>query len=323
MKSILMLSHLHVENANAISGLTYGFPAISHFLGFTHALSRHLQQAFGLTLDGCAVVVHNTALHSQPLGNRREQVFAITRNPLTKNEKTAPFNEEGRLHMNVTLLMECDFSADELPEAASLAQSVDTLQAWIAQKVPTMRLAGGTIVGLQQVRWQERLDDAAQHRLRMNLLPGFALVCRHDVLISHHQRRLQESADAELLDSLLDFVTVKQQAQQHDNGTVSWPQQPKPASGYLVPIAVGFQAIGALQQPGALASSRDKNTPFRLVESVYTLGQWLSPHRVTDIDVLFWRYHYDEPYYLCQNHYMAPSAISDDEYETRLANDLF
>ncbi|WP_279456876.1 type I-F CRISPR-associated protein Csy2 [Aeromonas veronii] len=52
MKSTLLLRHLKVENANAISGLTYGFPAISHFLGFTHALSRRLEQAFGLTLGG-------------------------------------------------------------------------------------------------------------------------------------------------------------------------------------------------------------------------------------------------------------------------------
>ena len=50
MKSTLLLRHLKVENANAISGLTYGFPAISHFLGFTHALSRRLEQEHGLTL---------------------------------------------------------------------------------------------------------------------------------------------------------------------------------------------------------------------------------------------------------------------------------
>lgn len=50
MRSTLLLRHLKVENANAISGLTYGFPAISHFLGFTHALSRRLEQEHGLTL---------------------------------------------------------------------------------------------------------------------------------------------------------------------------------------------------------------------------------------------------------------------------------
>jgi CRISPR-associated protein Csy2 len=41
MSSLILLRRVRVENANAIAGLTYGFPAITHFLGFSHALSRH------------------------------------------------------------------------------------------------------------------------------------------------------------------------------------------------------------------------------------------------------------------------------------------
>ncbi|HHH1607741.1 TPA: type I-F CRISPR-associated protein Csy2, partial [Yersinia enterocolitica] len=39
MSYLIVLRHVQVENANAISGLTYGFPAMTHFLGYTHALS--------------------------------------------------------------------------------------------------------------------------------------------------------------------------------------------------------------------------------------------------------------------------------------------
>lgn len=48
MSSLILLRRLRVENANAIAGVTWGFPAITHFLGFTHALSRKLTQSHGL-----------------------------------------------------------------------------------------------------------------------------------------------------------------------------------------------------------------------------------------------------------------------------------
>ncbi|PVF10187.1 type I-F CRISPR-associated protein Csy2, partial [Yersinia pestis] len=50
MSSLIVLHQVRVENANAIAGLTYGFPAITHFLGYSHALSRKLQSSHGLTL---------------------------------------------------------------------------------------------------------------------------------------------------------------------------------------------------------------------------------------------------------------------------------
>ncbi|HEH9400572.1 TPA: type I-F CRISPR-associated protein Csy2 [Aeromonas sobria] len=315
MKSTLLLRHLKVENANAISGLTYGFPAISHFLGFTHALSRRLEQNYGLTLGGCAVIAHHTVLQSQSLGNRREQVFALTRNPLTKEGKTAPFNEEGRVHLDISLLIECDFNVDNLPRGGSQDQRIQALQAWFERTAPTLRLAGGTITSLGLVQWRERYEGRELRHLCMGLLPGFALVCRHDLLTLHHQQRLSTEPGGELLDSLLDFVTLRYQAQQDEAGAVSWLQLAKPASGYLVPLAVGYQGISSLHEPGSVLSSRDQETPFRFVESIYTLGQWVSPHRIQSLDALLWRYRHQEPYYLCENHYIAPflSIEEDDE----------
>ena len=58
MKSLLILKNINVENANTIAGLTYGFPAITHFLGFVHALSRKLHQKSRVGLGGCAVIYH-------------------------------------------------------------------------------------------------------------------------------------------------------------------------------------------------------------------------------------------------------------------------
>ena len=40
MTSYILLEKVSVEDANCIAGFTYGFPAITGFLGFTHAISR-------------------------------------------------------------------------------------------------------------------------------------------------------------------------------------------------------------------------------------------------------------------------------------------
>src|SRR5690554_6212642 len=109
MKSLLSIKNIKVENANAIAGLTYGFPAVSNFLGFTHALSRALNKKLGLSLGGCAIICHQHRVQAYQPAGWGDYVFALTRNPLTKEGNTQPFNEEGRMHMEVSLLIECDF----------------------------------------------------------------------------------------------------------------------------------------------------------------------------------------------------------------------
>ena len=115
MRHLLLLNNLRVENANAISGMTWGFPAPTNFLGFTHALSRKCQAKWGnhASLGGVGIICHSHQVHTQqPSGF--EHVFALSRNPLTKDGNTAPFNEEGRMHMTVSLLVDCEFDPLEL-----------------------------------------------------------------------------------------------------------------------------------------------------------------------------------------------------------------
>lgn len=87
MSYLIVLPHVQVENANAISGLTYGFPAITHFLGFTHALSRQVQQSHGLQFTGCGVVCHRQQIQAYQASERGDHYFALTRIPLTKKRK--------------------------------------------------------------------------------------------------------------------------------------------------------------------------------------------------------------------------------------------
>ncbi|MBL4708353.1 MAG: hypothetical protein JKY48_07955, partial [Flavobacteriales bacterium] len=62
MSQYILINRIKVQGANAISGFTWGFPAITHFLGFSHNLSRKLSAAErfnDISLSGCAVIAHN------------------------------------------------------------------------------------------------------------------------------------------------------------------------------------------------------------------------------------------------------------------------
>lgn len=299
MSSLILLRHLKVENANAIAGMTYGFPAITHFLGFAHALSRHLTKSQGLRIDGCAVVSHEQQVHAHTSG--RDYQFSLTRNPLTREAKTASFNEEGRMHMTVSLLLECH---GEIPNGE---YGLRDLADYLAQICPTLRLAGGIIVSVSDISVMAMpTTDRDMSRLKWQLMPGFALRDRSRWLTEHHQRLLESNPDATLLDAWLDFAALKIQAEIPEQGDIqegdpaTWRHVPKPQPGYLVPLMTGYQRISECYAPGVVANARDACTPFAFTEAVYGVGEWCGLHRIASLNDIFWRYHTTESGYYCQ-----------------------
>lgn len=320
MSSLIILRHVQVENANAIAGFTYGFPGITHFLGYTHALSRKLQASHGLTLDGCGLVCHQHQVHCHKPSKRGDYVFALSRNPLTKEENPPPTIEEGRMHMTVSLLLECKgLIANGDSGIAELKQHLERL-------CPGMRLAGGTINVIRKIEIvsipeiPEELARFSRRQLR-RLLPGFALLDRTYLLAEHFKTLQSENPDAELMDAWLDFVTLKEQAEPlleegeelNETTKANWRYLPKPAGGWLVPITTGYRAISPLYPAGQVANTRDSQAPFAFVESVYGIGEWCSPHRLDSIEQLFWRYHYESGWYLCKNNSLNDAGIEQAE----------
>lgn len=320
MKSVLILRRIKVENANAIAGFTYGFPAISNFLGFTHALSRAVQKKLNLTLGGCAVVCHQHYVNAHQPAGWGDYVFSLTRNPLTKESQTPAFVEECRMQMEVSLLIECDFDGWDLDFGTDNAdQDIARFEEFIKNIALTQRLAGGTIRSIEKVVFAQ-LPEGSQQELAkfrrkqlFKLLPGFALVDRSELLREHYQHLKADKPDAELIDAWLDFCALKYQARPEikqgelptEDTKASWEYIPKPAGGWLVPIATGFKAISPRYEAGQVARARDPNTPFRFVESVYGIGEWLGLHRVRDLEQIFWHYEVDGDFYLCRNRYAS------------------
>lgn len=307
MSSVIILHKIKVENANAIAGLTYGFPAITHFLGFTHALSRQLSSTSSLTLEGCAVISHQQQLHAY--GNW-ERCFALTRNPLTREAKTAAFNEEGRMHMTVSLLIECH---GMLPGEAD----INALKQHILKLAQRQRLAGGVIVDIARVSIHAMPTNESQTRkILRQLLPGFVLRDRSALLETHHHALQQINPQVEMIDAWLDFSAVKYHAVRDEGKeTVEWQLVPKPSKGFLVPLMTGYRAVSQLYTPGEVEKTRDTTTPFCFSEAIYGIGEWCGAHRISDIDSTLWRYQYQNGEYLCRQASDIGAAEDYDELE--------
>lgn len=301
MNGFLLLRNISVENANAIAGQTWGFPAVSHFLGYMHALQRTLAKkwtAEPLNFTGCAIISHQFETQTHQANKYSEHVFALSRNPLTKEGNTAPFVEEGRMNMTVSLLIGIEDLApfDEVDKQAliNLIRSLSERQ----------RLAGGTITSIANVRVEDLAQGGDEQKKQVNfwlrtLLPGFALVARPD-LLTEHAVNFAEQDDPEI-NAWLDTATLHLDAERK--------VLPKPYSGWIRPITVGYRAISPVYNAGQVAKSRDGISPVCFTEYAYSLGQWLSPHRITHFNDLLWKYQAQpkQGWYLCQNDYPVPT----------------
>lgn len=210
MTQYLLLNRIKVQNANAVSGLTWGFPAITHFLGFTHNLSLKLGRSKyqGVSLNGCAVVAHEHHVHTFGKYNDR---FLQSKNPaylLGDVNKVAQGGspsivEEGKMNMTVSLVIEFDgFIGREAREMLS----------WIKQQCLMQRLAGGSILSIRDVELFDSKSQQDFFKLKRALMPGFVLMDRANHLAEYYQSCLDKNSEAEQLEAWLDFIALKQQA---------------------------------------------------------------------------------------------------------------
>ena len=323
LSGLILLPRLRVQNANAISGpLSWGFPSPTAFTGFVHALERKLAEQLADGFAGVGIVCHHFEPQiSQPAG-RRHKVFCLSRNPVGKDGGAPATIEEGRAHMEISLLIAVrDYFSDA--EGQYLAEDLQ-------HAAYGMRLAGGSLLYRPGKRYAASwhpvagnvADDTATFRkLRRRLLPGFALVQRDDLLKAHLAEMRQAAPASTALDALLDLsrlnfeplVTPASEAGKPE--TVDWQIRKKP--GWLVPLPIGYAGISDLYEPGQVANTRDASTPFRFVESLYSLCEWVSPHRIQCFEQLLWTQEADAENGIYRCHNRHAEFISQDSSESQ------
>ena len=285
MKNILLIPYIQIHNANALSSpYTIGFPAMTAWLGAVHALQRHLKicdvDFEDLNFKSVGVVCHDINLQTYKGNN--DFVYSIigTGNPLDKSGNRPSFIEEARCHLTVSLIIEysCDYDQD-------LTEHVDRL---IKGK---LKFAGGDVITAKPSETFE-INSDNQKQLITKLMPGFCLIERRDLM----QQAMLDGKDA--VDALLDYITVKHSSKVQDSGKVTWTNKRK-TKGWIVPIATGFHGISDV---GIAENQRDPDTPHRFAESIVTLGEFIMPYRIDNLDNMLWHTHIDEEnnLYLCQ-----------------------
>ncbi|MFG5052405.1 type I-F CRISPR-associated protein Csy2 [Vibrio cholerae] len=285
--NVLILPHLKIHNANALSSpFTVGFPAMTAWLGFVHALERKLSQAglSDLMLHSTAVVSHRCDVQTHKGEGDFVHSIIGTANPLDKDGSRSAFIEEARCHLDVSLVIE--WSGNE--EQVQQPEFTEQLQAVIA----TMKVAGGDVLAVGKPSVKSVITEDDTGRVLRQLMPGYVLIERRDLMID----AMQQGDDA--IDALLGYLTVDHHCEQLEDQSVAWHSQRK-TSGWIVPIATGFQGISPL---GEAKNQRDPSVPHRFAESVVTLGEFVMAHKIKHLDDILWQYHPDleNDLYLCQ-----------------------
>jgi len=389
MSQYILINRVKVQGANAIAGFTWGFPAITHFLGFSHNLSRKLlatDNFSDIRLSGCAVIAHNHHVHTY--GSSYNVEFTQSRNPpyLHSHDKTAtpPVIEEGKMNMTVSLLIECD---------GNVGNRQNNFIEWLTKNCFLQRLAGGTILDIARVEIHSINNDSEVRTLKRKILPGFILQDRSEHLEKHCQELQKKNAKAELIDAWLNFSALKQKARPKSNlitkhlmsilekqtdeqqggqliaiwdshlkipyqedkvpnelisyfnelennntntkllnqwqsycepdetTDADWEYVPKPETGYLVPIMTGYKAISEVYDNKEIENTRDNETPVCFVESVHSVGEWQSVHRIRNTEELnssLWHYHYESNWYLCKQN---KQNLLGDKYEPEVVTE--
>lgn len=395
MNQFILINRIKVQNANAIAGFTWGFPAITHFLGFTHNLARKLTGKDGfndIRLTGCAVISHEHHVHTYRSSYDVE--FTQSRNPAYRHNEeakykvgTPPVIEEGKMNMTVSLL---------IGYQGNIGNRRENFIHWLTKNCLLQRLAGGTILNIKEID-AYTLEKNNMSKIKRKLLPGFVLKDRSSYLEKHYHALQEKNQDIELLDAWFDFITLKQKARPQsdlinkhfqklhktdfdkpeiiglwlthvqevpyqkeripselkdyfneletsktnekllaqwqnycsptEETPADWEYIVKPETGYLVPIMTGYKAISPVYNNAEVASTRDNETDVCFVESVHSIGEWQSVHRLREPEELnscLWHYHYEENWYLCkQNSAEQKEEINHHEIITENPDDDF
>lgn len=292
MRNYLLINHIHIHNANAMSSpYTVGFPAMTAWLGAVHALQRSIhQKGFAeVCLIKTAVSCHNFNLHTYRGKGDYVNSIVGSANPLKKKGKDferPPFIEEARCHLEVSLIVEV--------AGVNSDNKVEFL-AKIREQLYKMKMAGGDILSFKGIDLLfVDIDQPIEVKsLMRKLMPGYVLIERRDLMTS------AMSVHEDALSTLLEYVKVINSSSADDNGNIMWSGNKK-EPGWIVPIAVGFKGISEVCKA---ENQRDENTEHRFAESVVTLGEFKMPYRFENIDDMMWSYsvNLEQDLYVCKN----------------------
>ncbi len=292
-KQYLLLSNLHIHNANAMSSsYTIGFPAITGWLGAVHALERNLNtNGFPyLCLKKTAISCSECSVQWYRGPGDYKWSICGTANPLKKKGsgfERPPFVEEPRCDLRVNLLIEMFGYQGEDKE----------LLQCVAKQLARLKIAGGDIVNeidssCLKILFLDPEKETDRRKMNYALRPGFVIRSRRGLLLNY------QAGDS--LAGLLSAMKVICHLERDTNGKVVGSQYEKYKSdGWLVPIVVGFKDISGQCK---VDNQRTYEYEHHFVEPIATIGEFVLPYRCESVSEFMWSYRYEAEngLYLCE-----------------------
>ena len=295
----LLFKKIVIEGANAISSpLTYGFPAVTGFLGSFHAMSRKvaaLAEVSDFSLGGVLLACHEC--HPQIYRDKSysNYTFNQTRNPIKKDGKTASIIEEGKCRLVMS------FAVEVLGNSKPDAAQTEILIAKTKQCMQQQRMAGGSVHGMDRLNPVQFISYDNVDAIPAHLLPAFVLMEAQEEFADLIDEVQADNTDATPLDALIEVCALHHIPESQKNGDSKWlTLSRKTGRGWLVPMPIGYQGISELYDAGVMQNVRNPEYPSQYVEAIYSLGKWVYPQRLggvySEYDIVnaFWRYRYDD-----------------------------
>ncbi|MEF1337220.1 type I-F CRISPR-associated protein Csy2, partial [Vibrio rotiferianus] len=184
MSTLLVLPKLQVQKANAFSSAySVGFPAMTAWHGFVHALERLLNQSgFDIQLPQLGVVTYGVDVHRHK--DRGDRIYSLKDQgkPLKSDASRPSAVESATCDLTVTVIAKIQGEYDE-------QLLIKTVQRLLLTK---LRCCSGVIVNNHKPWLKEIASDSDWFWLRRILMPGQAIISRQDLL----QTSMEQTNDA-------------------------------------------------------------------------------------------------------------------------------
>lgn len=180
MKSYIVIEKIDVQNVNAWNNIVVGFPAITGFLGSTHALERKLNATEEICkINSTGIILHEYELKSVEKKNGKKVNHILTL-PLPSSipgphekELNQHFMNQAYMDLIVSLVIEVD-TVDEIT-TKQLCQQIKKL-------FIKLRIAGGVIFGFKDVRQVQDINDLPMGYVLMDRSNSIKLANGNDML---------------------------------------------------------------------------------------------------------------------------------------------
>ncbi|MGR9012861.1 MAG: type I-F CRISPR-associated protein Csy2 [Gammaproteobacteria bacterium] len=278
----LVIPNYCAQNVNAEANqYVVGLPAITGFTGFAHQQIRLLNQPadLGLQENGTAIVIHDFQLRA---GHPRCPAYMKDEN----GSEAASIVEEFKADLRISLIIRIDSeddAANDLIEHHFLGKRQNDETRYYANPALQNRinhsfLAGGHCVKTGKVRFfdSKKLSDW----LKKEMSPGYFIKDRYDLLSEDKAQGITP------LDSVLNSMTRFK--------TDISNQYQRSRKGWIIPVAIGYQAI---EQPQQRSQARGGH-PHVYAEPVTGLAEAVSAKRIANEEkrltrqAIFWTHQY-------------------------------